>query len=154
MTIFKMGRYVESRDVEYIKLTGAVKLYPVAEMPKLEISLDKIPEGQYKIGADIPAGEYKITTEGSGYYAVIKSSRERIFVTNTFMLKVKAATLRLVTDNIFKLKILGRNLSAKKFYLKRFSLPCINRLMLSLWRIIMNSAAAVPKIIKAIGSSK
>ena len=62
MTIFKMGRYVESRDVEYIKLTDAVKLYPVAEMPKLEISLDKIPEGQYKI-----------TTEGSGYYAVIKS---------------------------------------------------------------------------------
>ena len=101
---FKGRRYVEAHDGEYIKLIGALKLYPVSEMPKLEISLDKIPEGQYKIGADIPAGEYKITTEGNGYYAVIKTSRERIFVTNAFMGESQSRYVTVNDGQYFQIK--------------------------------------------------
>ena len=77
---FKGRHYIDARDGEYIKLVGALKLYPVADAPKLEISLDKIPEGHYKIGVDIPAGEYKVTTEGNGYYAV-----KKVLATNYFL---------------------------------------------------------------------
>lgn len=101
---FKGRRYVDARDGEYIKITGAVKLYPVAEMPKLEISIDKIPEGQYKIGADIPAGEYKITTEGNGYYAVTKNSHEHSYITNAFMPQGQSRYVTVSDGQYFQIK--------------------------------------------------
>ena len=82
-----------------------MKLYHVADAPKLEISLDKIPEGHYKIGVDIPAGEYKVTTDGNGYYAVKKSTRDKLFfVTNAFMPESQSRYVTVADGQYFQLK--------------------------------------------------
>ena len=102
---FKGRHYIDAQDGEYIKLVGALKLYPVADAPKLEISLDKIPEGHYKIGVDIPAGEYKVTTEGNGYYAVKKSTRDKLFfVTNAFMPESQSRYVTVSDGQYFQIK--------------------------------------------------
>lgn len=74
---FSFNRYLEVRDGEYLKLQNC-KLY----------ALDKAPDlaemGMYKIGVDLPPGEYKLSAEGMGYYEVTKSARGNILdiVTN------------------------------------------------------------------------
>lgn len=75
-------RYIIANDGEYVKLTGDIKLYPVADAPKINTD-NGLPAGQFKVGVDIPAGEYKITLEGGGYFAVTKDTR-RAIVKNQF----------------------------------------------------------------------
>ena len=67
-------RYVAVNDGEYIKLTGDLKLYPVADAPKVDTS-GKLSAGQYKASVDIPAGEYKILLDAGGYFAVTRNTR-------------------------------------------------------------------------------
>lgn len=75
-------RYVVVNDGEYVKLTGDLKLYPVDDAPKVDTGSNLL-AGQYKVGVDIPAGEYKIMLEAGGYYAVTKDTR-RAYVKNQF----------------------------------------------------------------------
>ena len=75
-------RYVGVRDGEYVKVEHALKLYALADAPKISVQ-GKIPDGQFKVGSDISAGEYKITLNAGGYFAVTSSPRND-FVTNQF----------------------------------------------------------------------
>lgn len=69
-------RYVEARDGEYLRVSGSLKLYLEKDAPKIDTQ-KKVPAGQYKVGVDISAGEYKITSSDNGYIEVAKSARGR-----------------------------------------------------------------------------
>lgn len=75
-------RYVAVADGEYVKVMNDLKLYPAAVAPKLDTS-GKLQAGQYKVGTDIRAGEYKITLEAGGYFALTKDTRHA-YVKNQF----------------------------------------------------------------------
>ena len=75
-------RYVVVADGEYVKLMGDLKLYPANIAPKLDTS-GKLQAGQYKVGVDIRAGEYKIALGGGGYFALTKDTRHA-YVKNQF----------------------------------------------------------------------
>lgn len=75
-------RYVIANDGEYVKVTGDIKLYPLADAPKIDTS-GKLAAGEYKVGSDIKSGEYKITLDAGGYYAVTSDAR-RAIVRNQF----------------------------------------------------------------------
>ncbi|MFJ8235894.1 hypothetical protein ACIQ34_09135 [Ureibacillus sp. NPDC094379] len=68
--------YATLSDGLYFKLQGA-KMYPVAEAPSVIPENGVYKDGMYKVGQDIPAGEYKIILEseaGMGYIEVAKDS--------------------------------------------------------------------------------
>ena len=77
--------YIEGRDGEYIKIDSRVKLYPVDKAPKFEFNPYEVVAGQYKIGTDIPAGEYKVKSESNGYFAVTPNSHDNTIIANAFM---------------------------------------------------------------------
>ena len=54
-----------------------MKFYSVEKAPKETFDTKNLPEGQYKIGADIPAGEYKIfgSANENGYFEVGNGTR-------------------------------------------------------------------------------
>ncbi|WP_019850340.1 hypothetical protein [Desulfitobacterium sp. PCE1] len=64
---------VTVKDGQYLKLQGC-KAYAFAGAPKVEIKDGFLPEGMYKVGVDIPAGEYKVIPEGMGYVEVSSNS--------------------------------------------------------------------------------
>lgn len=72
--------YVTIEDGEYFKLQGG-NMYPIADAPS-NIPEDGIyKDGMYKVGQDIPAGEYKVIVNdetGMGYYEVSKNSRHSL----------------------------------------------------------------------------
>lgn len=70
-------RYVIANDGEYVKVTGDIKLYPLADAPKIDTS-GQLAAGEYKVGTDIKSGEYKITLDAGGYYAVTNDTRRDI----------------------------------------------------------------------------
>ena len=61
-------------DGQYLKLTGC-KMYAFTDAPAVEITGGILPQGMYKVGSDIEAGEYKVVPDGSGYVEVSSSSR-------------------------------------------------------------------------------
>ncbi|WFD08786.1 hypothetical protein [Tepidibacter hydrothermalis] len=65
---FQVNRYIQMNDGEYLKLKNC-KLYAVDKAPELGS------KEMYKVGYDLQSGEYKVTTEGMGYYEVSKNSR-------------------------------------------------------------------------------
>ena len=68
--------YATIREGEYLKVTGAT-IYPVDSAPSIVPKDGVYRNGQYKVGSDIPAGEYKYTldsSDGFGYIEVNKSS--------------------------------------------------------------------------------
>lgn len=67
---------------EYIQIMGDIKLYSASDAPAIDTS-GEIPAGQYKVGRDIKAGEYKINLLTDGYFAVTRDGR-RDFVKNQF----------------------------------------------------------------------
>ena len=75
-------RYVIANVGEYVKVTGDIKLYPLAYAPKIDTS-GQLAAGEYKVGTDIKSGEYKITLDAGGYYAVTGDAR-RAIVRNQF----------------------------------------------------------------------
>ena len=99
--------YLTVNDGEYLKATGGT-LYPVEEAPSIVPSDGVYKDGMYKVGKDIPAGEYKIIltdTIGMGYYEVSTDSRHGIesIVTNE---NVQADTYLTISDGQY-LKISG-----------------------------------------------
>lgn len=70
-------RYVVVNDGEYVKLMSDMKLYSLADAPKLDLNYySKLPANQYKVGVDIPAGEYKILLDAGGYIALTRDTRK------------------------------------------------------------------------------
>ena len=76
-------RYVVVNDGEYVKVMSDMKLYSLANAPKIDTSNGKLPAGQYKVGVDIPAGEYKILLDAGGYVALTRDTRKN-FVGNQY----------------------------------------------------------------------
>lgn len=78
--------YVTLNDGEYFKLQGG-EMYPVDAAPSIIPDDGLYENGMFKVGEDIPAGEYKVILDssiGMGYLEVSKDSRHQIdsIVTN------------------------------------------------------------------------
>ncbi len=70
--------YVTLLQGEYFKLQGG-EMYPVASAPDLKPSNGVYKDGQYKIGKDLPAGNYTLLVEDKsdiGFYEISKNSRQ------------------------------------------------------------------------------
>ncbi len=68
-------RYITVKDGEYLKLQGG-KAYAVADAPSVVPADGLYKDGMYKVGTDIPAGEYKVVvTSSMGYIEVSSGSR-------------------------------------------------------------------------------
>ena len=96
--------YVEGRDGEYLRIQGNIKLYPVTADTKIEVDLNNIDQGFYKVGRDIPAGEYKMVLETGGYFAVYGNAHDRNILTNGFTNEVVTRYVKLVDGQYFQLK--------------------------------------------------
>ena len=80
--------YVTLNDGEYFKLQGGTA-YPVGDAPSIQPDDGIYRDGMYKVGEDIPAGEYKVQLDdnaamGMGYLEVSTNSRHDLgsIVTN------------------------------------------------------------------------
>lgn len=78
--------YVTLEEGEYFKLQSA-EMYPVEEAPSVEPEDGVYTDGMYKVGEDIPAGEYQIILDSTidmGYYEVASDSTHQLgsIVTN------------------------------------------------------------------------
>lgn len=74
---FKNRRYVFVQDGEYLKVVGEVAIFPAQKTLQENFGTENIAEGQYKVGKDIPPGEYKITANENedGYFEVTEKNR-------------------------------------------------------------------------------
>ncbi|OZU90551.1 hypothetical protein CIL03_05245 [Virgibacillus indicus] len=94
--------YVTLNEGNYFKLQGA-EMYPVEEAPSVVPEDGIYADGMYKVGQDIPAGEYKIILDssiGMGYYEVSKDSSHQLtsIVTNE---NVQADTYLTISEGQF-----------------------------------------------------
>jgi hypothetical protein len=62
---------------QYITVHGA-RIIPIDKALKIEAKEGRLPEGMYKVGVDIPPGEYKVIANGSGYIEVSINSKHTI----------------------------------------------------------------------------
>lgn len=74
--------YVTLEDGQYFKLQGAA-MYPVEAAPSVEPEDGTYTDGMYKVGQDIPAGEYKVNLNdssaiGMGYLEVSSDSSHQL----------------------------------------------------------------------------
>lgn len=93
--------YVTVNDGQYFKLQGG-NMYPVASAPSVVPENGVYEDGMYKVGKDIPAGEYKVFLDenapaGMGYLEVSSDSSHQLgsIVTNE---NVQADTYITVSD--------------------------------------------------------
>lgn len=79
--------YVTVKEGEYFQLKRC-EMYPVAKAPSIIPSDGLYKDGMYKVGKDIPAGEYKVKVSktssyfDSGYYEISPDSRHREIINN------------------------------------------------------------------------
>lgn len=69
--------YVTVNSGEYLTIRDA-KTYPLDKAPKVDTSSGTLPDGMYKAGVDISAGEYKINSPGDGYVEITTNSRHTL----------------------------------------------------------------------------
>lgn len=70
---FNGNRYVTVEEGKYLEFKMS-KAIPAEEAPKVEVVDGNYPAGMYKIGEDIPAGEYKVVSDGMAYLEVNTNS--------------------------------------------------------------------------------
>lgn len=70
--------YVEIRDGEYIEVYHAELFDATKYQPILSDDLSELENGMYRVGHDIPAGEYKLKSpeDRSAYYAIIDARHD------------------------------------------------------------------------------
>lgn len=109
--IFGGHSFVTVKEGQYLDVSGC--LFVVADEYTIGAQSDgSISEGMYRVGVDIVAGEYKLTsTDGSGYYAIYNSSiapldivDNNLFSTNSYVtvsdgqyIKISGCTATLVS---------------------------------------------------------
>lgn len=76
--VFMNRSMITVSDGQYLKLQNAT-LYAAKDAPKVEPKDGFWPSGMYKVGVDIPAGEYKVITDGDGSYIEVSSSSKHTF---------------------------------------------------------------------------
>ena len=99
--------YVTLNDGEYFKMTGA-EMYSIDSAQSIVPEDGLYKDGMYKVGTDIPAGEYKIildSSSGLGYYEVSADSSHQLtsIITNE---NVQADTYLTIQEGQY-LKISG-----------------------------------------------
>lgn len=65
---------------------------------------DGYPSGQYKIGSDIPAGEYKMALESGGHFSVYGNAHDRNILANGFTNNPETRYVKLSDGQYFQLK--------------------------------------------------
>lgn len=78
------GVYITVKDGEYLKISGG-SLYEIDKAPNRGAENGYYKDGMYKVGEDIPAGEYNVeATKGLAYIEVASDSRHQLedIVTN------------------------------------------------------------------------
>ena len=96
--------YIDAQEGEYIKIMGELKLYPADSAPKILPSKGVIPQGQFKVGADIPAGEYIIKAEDNGYFEITPDTRRSKIIKNQFTLTAGSFYATVENGQYLKLK--------------------------------------------------
>lgn len=72
------GVYITVEDGEYLDIQGG-ELYELKDAPDTGAEKGKYSDGMYKVGEDIPAGEYTVkSTEEQGYIEVSSNSRHKV----------------------------------------------------------------------------
>ena len=106
----KGGVYITVEDGEYLEISGG-KLYEIDKAPNRGADGGYYKEGMYKVGEDIPAGEYQVeSTKSMGYIEVSSDSRHQIesIITNDNFENNKYITVKdgqyLTLDNGAKIK--------------------------------------------------
>lgn len=82
---------------QYLTIKGGTA-YAVADAPKVDTSSGTLSDGMYKVGTDLPAGEYQVTagTSGVSYVEVAKDSTHTMdsIVTNDIVSGNKYVTVK------------------------------------------------------------
>lgn len=65
--IFINRSIITVSDGQFIKIQNC-ELYAFKDAPKAPIQNGSLPSGMYKVGVDLPAGEYKVLSEGGDSY--------------------------------------------------------------------------------------
>jgi len=90
-------RYITVEENQYIEFRSA-KMYPMESAPVLKAENGRYSEGMYKVGRDIPAGEYKVVPEGNlgSYLEVTSDSKGKLdsIVTNDNFSAEKYITIK------------------------------------------------------------
>ena len=72
------GAYITVEDGEYLTVSGG-DIYELDKMPKIEPENGYYKDGMYKIGTDLPAGEYQVeSSKDLAYIEVASDSRHEI----------------------------------------------------------------------------
>ena len=105
--------YVTLHDGEYFKLQGA-NMFPVDKAPSVTPKDGEYDDGMYRVGVDIPAGEYKLILDSDtdmGYYGVSKDSTHQLdsIITNE---NVQADTYLTLSDGQY-VKLQGVEIRTK-----------------------------------------
>lgn len=93
---FSTFSYITVKKGQYLKLQSCYAI-PVAEAPVYQVKDNKYIQGQYKVGVDIPAGEYKVIADADlSYVEVAKDSLGSMhsIVTNDIVSKNKYITVK------------------------------------------------------------
>jgi hypothetical protein len=64
---------VTVRAGQYLTVVNA-RIIPYSQAPKAQPVGGRLQEGMYKVGIDLPAGEYKVIANGDGYFEVARDS--------------------------------------------------------------------------------
>jgi hypothetical protein len=103
---FKGNRYITVTTGQYLKVTNG-KFAIASSVPKLVAVKGKYLEGMYKVGRDLPAGEYKVTPSNkiASYYGVSRDSKGSLtsIITNEV---IKSDTYVSVTNGQY-VKLVG-----------------------------------------------
>ncbi|WP_432408524.1 hypothetical protein [Wukongibacter sp. M2B1] len=101
---FSTFSYISISDGQYVKLQGCYAV-PIKEAPKYEPVDGKYIAGKYKVGFDIPAGEYKVLSDGTmPYVEVAKNNLGTIdsIISNDTFENSKYVTIK--DGNYFKMQ--------------------------------------------------
>lgn len=72
------GVYITVEDGEYLKIQGG-DLYKLSDSPDRGDDRGYYKDGMYKVGEDIPAGDYEVeSTKDQGYIEITKNSRHKV----------------------------------------------------------------------------
>lgn len=70
---FSNRSIITVKDGQYVTLTRCTA-YAFKDAPKVNLESGFLPQGMYKVGVDLPAGEYKVIADGMGYMEVSSNS--------------------------------------------------------------------------------
>lgn len=109
-TIYSRG-YVTLSNGQYLSVSGGL-IYPIKDAPKFTVTDGKYSSGEYKVGVDIPAGEYKVISDSS--YCYMKVTKNSTKLTGSIVsIKTVDPSSYVTVKNGQYLTIVGGYINAK-----------------------------------------